>query len=274
MSKGQLTLPPNAEPLLPSQNRTAINHHIETNIDSLSGVHSAEAGRLFDRANMNSLELQNRFDVDPVLVADYLRVREDDTLALHPIVCQVVKEEHHDQLLDDLVRTYHDRLIQESGTSRNLEPVPGFPEPALDGLNEGIDLSHRRPEFAINAVEDMDCDGRDIRPATDYPIQVHDIFADLRKKGVVTNLAKSGCEACGHKAGHKLATRLRSEEYTVHGYAGIAASAHPERPLISVQGFDESSWESVDVVDLVLDRAREHSFQSDIKVQKAGILKQ
>lgn len=274
MSKGQLTLPPNAEPLLPSQNRTAINHHIETNIDSLSGVHSAEAGRLSDQANMNSLELQNRFDGDPVLVTDYLRVRENDTLTLHPIVCQVVKEEHHDQLLEDLVRTYHDRLIQESGISRSLESEPGFPEPVLDGLNEGIDLSHLRPEFAINAVEGRSCDGRDLRPATDYPIQVHDIFADLRTRGIVTNLAKSGCEACGHKVGHELANQLRSEGYTAHGYAGIAASSHPKEPLISVQGFDESSWESVDVVDLVLDRAREHSFQSDITVKKAGILKQ
>lgn len=274
MSQEQLTLPPNAEPLLPSQHRTALNHHIETNIDSLAGVNSNVAGTLFDRANINSLELHNRPDGDPVLVTDYLRVREDDTLALHPVVCQVVAEEHHDQLLEDLVQAYHGRLIEENGTSRSLEPFPEFPEPALDGLNEGFDLAYRRPEFALAAVEDRNCDGRDLRPASDYPIQIHDILADLRAEGIVTNLAKSGCAACGHKAGHELANQLRTEGYTVRGYAGLAANAPPEEPVISVQDFDESSWTSGDVVDRVLDSAREHRFRSDIRVEKAGMLRQ
>lgn len=274
MSQESLTLPPNADPLLPSQHRTALNHHIEANINSLTGVNSDVAGTLFDRANINSLELQNRPDGDPVLVTDYLRVREDDKLALHPIVCQVVPQEHYDQLLEDLVQTYHDRLMEVNGTSRSLEPIPGFPEPALDGLNEGFDLAYLRPDLALAAVEDRNCDGRDIRPASDYPIQIHDILADLRGEGIVTNLAKSGCEACGHIEGYELADQLRNEGHTVSGYAGLAANTPPEEPLVSIQDFDESSWTSGDIVDLILDSADKHGFRSDIRVQKAGLLRQ
>lgn len=273
MSQENLTLPPNAVPLLPSQHRTALNHHIEANIDSLSGVDSTVAGRLLSRANMNSLRLQNRYDGDPVLVSDYLRVRNDETLALHPVVRQAVAEKHHDRLLEDLVGVYHERLLEENGTSESLEPFPGFPEPALDGLNGGYDLAYFRPEFALPAVGDRDCIRRDLRPASDYPIQIHDILADLRTKGIVTNLAKSGCGACGHKSGRELAEKLRDEGYSVHGYAGIAALFHPENPLISVQDFDWSPWTTNDVVDQVMESIESHNFTSNVRVEKAGIYK-
>lgn len=273
MSQQQLTLPPNAQPLLPSQHRTALNHHIEANINSLSGVDSDIAGTLFDRANINSLELQNRPDGDPVLVTDYLRVREDDTLALHPVVRHVVSEDHHDQLLEDLVRAYHGRLIEENGTSRSLEPVPGFPEPALVGLNNGFDLAYLRPEFALTDVDVGDCVGHDCRTPSAYPIQVHDILADLRAEGIVTSLVTLGCEACGHEAAHELADQLRNEGETVHGFAGIAAQTPAENPLISVESFDESQQTCGDIVDLVLDSAHNHSFRSSIRVMKAGLLR-
>lgn len=233
MSK-KLTLPPNADPLLPSMHGTALNHYIEANIDSLAGVDPFVASRLYKRANMNSLQLQNRYDGDPVLISDYLRVRNDETLSLHPVVSQAVAERYHDQLLDDLVNTHHEQLLMDDGTSPEFKPYPGYPEPALDGLNAGYDIAYLHPEFELTPVEDRDCDGRDIRPASDYPIQIHDILADLRAEGIVTNLAKSGCDACGHESGRELADRLRGEGYAVNGYAGIAAESHPKDPLLSV----------------------------------------
>lgn len=274
MSKEDPTLPPNANPLLPSQNRTALNHWVDAHVDSLPGVDSAVAGTLFDRANINSLELQNRPDGDPVLVTDYLRVREDDTLALHPIVCQVVGEEYHDELLDELVDAYHDSLIEVNGEPRELEPCQGFDEPVLDGLNDGFDLAYRHPRFSLPPVEGRGCDGRDIRSAYAYPIEIHDILTDLRAQGVVTNLAMSGCEVCGHKAGVEHAEQLRAEGHSVYGYVGLAAKTPPEKPLISVQSFEESPWTDCDVVDILLDSAQRHSYRSEIWVKKAGILKQ
>lgn len=213
-------------------------------------------------------------DDHPLLITDYLRVRHDDTITLHPVVLQAVTTNHHNQLLDDIVKAYHDNLVDVGGTSQMLEPSLGVPGEAINGLNEGLALVYPNPEFEIAPVVDRNCDGRDLRPATDYPIQVHDIFADLRSEGIVTNLAKSGCDACGHKTGHELANQLRDEGYKVHGYAGIAANTWPEKPLISVQDFDESSWESGDIVDLVLKSADKHGFRSDIRVQKAGLLRQ
>lgn len=108
---------------------------------------------------------------------------------------------------------------------------------------------------------------------SDYPCRIQDILADLRAEGIVTNLAKSGCDACGHKSGRELADRLRSEGYTVHGYAGVAAESHPEDPLISVQNFVWSPWEISDVIDRVVDSAENHGFRSNVRVEKAGILK-
>lgn len=273
MLKKNLTLPTNADPLLPSQHRTALDLYIAENIDSLAGVDPFIASRLSKRANMNSLQYQNRYDGDPVLVSDYLRVRKDETLALHPVVSQAVRERHHDQLLEDLVSTYHERLAGEHSTSSGLEPVPGFPEPALDGLNAGYDLGYLHPEFELAPAVDKDCDGRHIRPASDYPIQTHDILADLRAEGIVTNLAKSGCDVCGHEAGRELADRLRDDDYTVAGYAGIAAESHPEDLMVSVQAFSWSTLETTDVVDLVVDTAENHGFRSNVRVEKAGILR-
>lgn len=273
MTQENLTLPPNADPLLPSQHRTAINQHIETQIDSLTGVDSSVAGTLFDRANLNSLELQNRPDGDPVLVTDYLRVRADDTLALHPIVRQVVAEEHHDQLLKDLVQTYHDNLYERDGTTQFLEPFPGFPEPVLDALNEGYDVSFGRTEFALSDVADKHPSRRDQRSAPDYPIQVHDILADLRAEGIVTSLAESYCEACGLEAAQELADQLGEEGHSVHGYAGIVSTSPPDSVLITVQDFIESSLTSGDIVDLVWDSAHNHNFRSDIRVETANLLR-
>jgi hypothetical protein len=210
----------------------------------------------------------------PLLITDYLRVRHDETITLHPVVLQAVPKSHHNQLLNDIVKAYHDNLVNVNGTSQMLEPSVGVPGEAINGLNEGLDLAYPNPEFEIAPVVDRNCDGRHIRPATDYPIQVHDIFADLRSKEIVTNLAKSGCDACGHKAGYELANQLQSEGYTVHGYAGIAANTWPEDPLISVQDFDESSWQSGDIVDFVFDRAEKHDFRSNIRIEKAELLRQ
>lgn len=267
------TLPPNADPLLPSMHGTALDHYIEENIDSLAGVDSCVASRLYKRANMNSLQLQDRYDGDSVLISDYLRVRNDETLSLHPVVSQAVAERYHDQLLDDLVSTYHEQLLMEDGSSRELRPVPGYPEPALDGLNAEYDIAYLHPEFEIAPVERRGCDGREIRPASDYPIQIHDVLADLRAEGIVTNLAKSGCAACGHESGRELADRLRGEGHAVHGYAGIAAESHPDDPLLSVQDFGCSTWKTNDVIDLILDITGNHDFRSNVRVKKAGKLR-
>lgn len=274
MSKERLTLPPHANQLLPSRDRTEPDHHVSTNLDSLSGVDAIIADRLFKRANLGGYGGIHMPDDHPLLITDYLRVRHDNTLTLHPVVLQAVAKQHHNQLLDDIVKAYHDNLVEVNGTLQMLEPSLGVPGDAIKGLNQGLDLAYPYPEFEITPVVDRDCDGRDLRPATDYSIQVHDILADLRSEGIVTNLAKSGCDACGHKAGHELADQLRDEGHTVHGYAGIAASTWPEEPMISLQDFDESSWESGDIVDLVLDSADKHGFRSDIRVQKAGLLRQ
>lgn len=274
MSKEYPTLPPNASPLLPSQLRTALNHWVDAHVDSLPGIDSAIAGTLSSRANVNSLEMQDRLDGDPVLISDYLRVRQDDTLTLHPVVSQVVESQYHDELLDELVDSYHDSLPEINGELRELEPSPGYPEPVLDGLNDGFDLAYGYPRLSIPPVESRGCDGREIRSEYAYPIEIHDTFTDLRAQGIVTNLAKSGCEVCGHEAGVEHADKLRAEGYTIHGYAGLAAKTPPEDPLISVQSFDESSWTDVDVVDHVLESAQRHDFRSEIQVEKAGILKQ
>lgn len=265
----KISLPREAPPILPSQHRTEVDHHVASNIDSLTGVDAYDVNTLARQANMNSVVHQRRFDEDPVLVSDYLRIRNDTTLALHPAVSQVVPETDWDQLLRDLVRVYHERCRTGSGS---LEPVPGFSEPALTGLNEGYDLAYLRPEFEIAPAEDYDCDGREVLPTSDFSIQIHDVFADLRSKGIVTNLAKSACDACGHKAGRELADQLHADGHTVHGYAGIAAESIPEIPQISIQDFDWSSWESNDVLDLVLETAEAHDSSSMVRVNEAELL--
>lgn len=272
MSQESLTLPPNADPILASMFSKERNRHVQTNLEHLPGVNSAVADTLSDRANMNSLEVQNRPEDNPVLVSDYLCIRTDSTLALHPLVCKIVAKEHHDTLLDSLVHAYHGHFIETRDSLHKLEPIPSFPEPVLDGLNEEFNLAYRRPKLELPVVED--CNGNDERQPSDYPIQIHDILADLRVKGIVTNLAKSGCEKCGHENGIGYATKLRSEGITIHGYAGIAANSPPENPVISVQDCDESSWSTTDVVDLVLDSAHTHQFRSNLRVRKAGILRQ
>lgn len=272
MSQERLTLPPNADPILPSQFNTAIDRYIQTNLEHLPGIDSAIAGKLSDRANVNSLEMQNRPDGDPVLVSDYLRVRADTTLALHPLVCDIVPQKHHDALLDSLVNAYHGHFIETRDSLRKLEPTPNYPEPVIDGLNEGLDLAYRHPKLELPNVEE--CSGNDGHQPSDYPIQIHDILTDLRTEGIVTNLAMSGCEKCGHEYGIKHATKLRSEGTTIHGYAGIAANSPPDNPLISVQDCDESSWSTGDVVDLVSKSAHDHLFRSNLRVRKAGMLRQ
>lgn len=272
MSQEILTLPPNADPILPSMFSTEIERYVQTNLEHLPGINSAITDKLSERANMNSLEMQNRPEGNPVLVSDYLRVRTDTTLALHPLVCDLVPQKHHDTLLDNLVKTYYGHFLENRDSLHKLNSIPNSPEPVLDGLSEGFDLAYRQPRLELSDVKN--CNGNDGRQPNDYPIQIHDILADLRVKGIVTNLAKSGCEKCGHENGIRHATKLRNEGITIHGYAGIAANSPPENPMISVQDFDESSWSAMDVVDLVSDSAHDHQFRANLRVRKAGMLRQ
>lgn len=263
MSKRNLTLPPHSDQLLPTRDIEQSDLHVEVNLNSLAGVDEIIARRLFKRANRNNYGIHIPIK-DKLLVTDYLRVREDDTLSLHPIVCQAVPDYYHNELLDDIIEIYYDNLS-------DMYDVPGE---TINGLIEGFELVYPNPEIEIDPAVDQDCDGRQLRPASEYPIEIHDILADLRAEGFITNLAKSGCDACGHKAGRELANQLQGGGYTVHGYAGIAANTHPENPWISVQDFDESSWESGDIVDFVFNRAEKHDFRSDIRVEKAELLRQ
>ncbi|MFC7018558.1 MULTISPECIES: hypothetical protein [Haloarcula] len=184
----------------------------------------------------------------------------------------LVAPEHHDALLDSLVNAYNGHFTETRDSLYKLEPIPNFPEPVLEGLNKEFDLAYRQPKLELPVVED--CNGNDGYQPSDYPIQIHDILADLRLKGIVTNLANSGCEKCGHKNGIQYATELRNGGSTIHGYAGIAANSPPESPVISIQDCEESSLSTNDVVDLVLDSAHTHQFRSNLRVRKAGILRQ
>jgi hypothetical protein len=272
MSQENLALPPNADPILPSMFSTEIQRHVQKNLEHLPGVNSAIADKLSERANMNSLQVQNRPEGNPVLVSDYLRVRADTTLTLHPLVCDIVPQKHHDALIDSLVNSYHGHFIETQDSLHKLEPLPNYPEPVLNGLSEEFDLAYRHPKLELPNVEE--CSGNDGHQPSDYPIQIHDILADLRAEGIVTNLAASGCEKCGHEYGIRYATKLRSEGITVHGYVGISANSPPENPRISVQDCDESSWSTGDVVDLVSKSAHDHQFRSNLRVRKAGMLRQ
>jgi len=250
------TLPPNAVPLLPSQHSTEIDLYVDSNLDSLAGVDDEIAETLSSHANENSMELQDRPYHNPVLVMDYLRVRNDESLTLHPIVCQAISEDYHDQLLEDLVKVYHGTLSEQKSVESGLKPFPGFPNSVLQGLNKGYDLAYKFPNYSVEVV------GHGDYSPFEYPIQLHDIFADLRSEGIVTSLIDT--PSAQYEIDH--AEELMEEGYEVNGYASVSPSAAPNEILISVQDSAQSNWSRHDVVDSVLDSAQQHDFISEISV--------
>lgn len=257
-------LPPNVEPLLPSQARTAFDHYLESNLDTLTGITQRIADELFCYANEQELIVRDDPFGNPVLISDLLRMRTDQSLALHPKVCQLVADEHLDALLDDIVRTYHDH--------GQLDPPRVYPEPVLGALNANYQCAYQHPWFTLVGPRYGVGDEGSLRGPHKYPIQVHDVLADLRADGIVTNLGQSDCEYCGLEAGNELAERLTDDGQSVDGYVGIDATSQPTKPVVVVRSYEPETLSGADLVLQTYSYARRLRIRSDLTVRKAGEL--
>jgi hypothetical protein len=261
MSTRDSNLPSNVEPLLPSQARINSEHYLSSNLGDLTGISTTTADELSAYANERELEIRNAPWGNPVFVSDLLRVRNDQKLTLHPKVCQLVPENAHNQLLDDVVQTYYD--------SGELNPPLAYPEPVLGALNEGSECVYPRPRLRLNGVEYNAGEEAELRESSEYSIQVHDMLGDLRADGIVTNLGQSDCAYCGLNAGNELANDLIDEGELVQGYAGIDATSQPAAPELIVQSFDSEELTDADLVLRAYESARKHGIRSDLTVTKA-----
>lgn len=261
MSTTDSNLPSNVEPLLPSQARIDFVHYLSSNLDALTGVSETIADELSAYANEQELEIRNAPGGHPVFVSDLLRVRNDQKLTLHPKVCQLVPENAHNQLLDDVIRTYYD--------SGELNPPLAYPEPVLGALNEGCERVYPHPRLRLDGVEYNAGDEAELRDSSEYSIQIHDMLADLRAEGIVTNLGQSDCAYCGVNAGNELAADLTDDGESVKGYAGIDATSQPTAPELNVQSFDSEELTDADLVLRAYESARNHGIRSDVTVTKA-----
>lgn len=261
MSTTDPNLSSNVEPLLPSQARIDFVHYLSSNLDELTGVSSKIADELSAYANEQELEIRNAPGGHPIFVSDLLRVRNDQKLTLHPKVCQLVPERAHDQLLDDVIQSYYD--------SGELNPPLAYPEPVLGALNEGCECVYQHPRLSLNGVEYNAGEESELRDSSEYSIQVHDMLADLRADGIVTNLGQSDCAYCGLNAGNELANDLIDGGNSVRGYAGIDATSQPTAPELIVQSFDSEELTDADLVLRAYESAGNHGIQSDLTVAKA-----
>lgn len=264
MSTTDTNLPPNVKPLLPSQARTAFDHYLESNLESLTGVTQRIADELFGYANEQELIVRDDPFGNPVLISDLLRMRTDQSLALHPKVCQLVAAEHLDELLDDIVGMYHNH--------GQLDPPLVYPEPVLGALNADYERAYQHPRFAIDGTVSDAGDVANLRSPHEYPIQVHDLLADFRADGIVTNLGQSDCEYCGLEAGSELAERLTDNGWSVKGYVGIDATSYPPEPVLVVQSYEPETLSDADLMLQTYSYARRLGFRSNLTVRKAGEL--
>ena len=149
-------------------------------------------------------------------------MRNDQKLTLHLKVCQLVPENAHDKLLDDVVQTYY-----ESG---ELNPPLAYPEPVLDALNEGFERVYPHPRLRLNGVEYNAVEEAELRDSSEYSIQVHDMLADILVDGIVTNLGQSDYVYCGLNAGNELANDLIDDGEWGRGTLGLTERHCPLLP--------------------------------------------
>jgi hypothetical protein len=268
MTNNCFSLPRNAEPLLPSQHRTAFDHWLDANVDSLTGVDQTTADTISDRTIANNVEILDRMEADPTLVTDLLRVRADETLALHPYVLHVVDDQHLDQLLDDLIVAYERNVRVPSGERRPLVPHPGFPEPVLDALNDALGPSYQHPELSISEIGFDSSSDTDDDAQTTLPIKIHDIFSDLRADSIITCVSSPNDQRRGYTDGKEFAARLKKGGVSVRGYAEVSAESTHDKPTVFVGELGEQSWPEIELVDAVWDTAHRHNADSDVRVRK------
>lgn len=261
MSTTNSCLPPNTEPLLPSQARTSSYHYLTSNVAELAGLSEEIVDELTVYANELEWEIRDAPSMHHLLVSDLLRVRDDRTLTLHPKVCQLVPASSHDQLLDDVVQIYFN--------TGELYPPLVYPEPVLGALNEGCERAYQYSSFRLDGAEYNAGEEAAFRDSNEYPIQVHDMLSDLRADGIVTNLGQSDCAYCGLNAGNELANELVNDGNSVKGYAGIDATSQPTAPELTVQSFNQEELTDAELVLQAYEYAENHGIQSDLTVTKA-----
>lgn len=262
MQSTDTDLPPNVEPLLPSQARTSIDHYVDSNIESLRGMNHEVADKISGYANLQELEICDDPFGNPLLVSDLLRVRTDQHLALHPKVCQLVPSKHHDALLDDAVSVYYDK--------GNLNPPLYRPEPALAALNTNSPLAYQSPEYQVRILRTTETSAGNCHESHEYPIEVHDMLADLRSKSVVTGLGQTDCPYCGLEVAQELMEQISGRGTQVNGYAGVAATSPPNNPTIVVKGYESGSMSEPELFLNVCSLARNHGIRSDVTVKKSA----
>lgn len=268
MSTNDFHLPQNTELLLPSQHRTAFNHYLDNNVDSLAGIDGETARTISNHAITNNVESRQRMDGDPTLISDLLRVRADETLTLHPFVLHTVEEQYLDLLLEDVVVAYEHNVSRPDGNRRPLHPVPTFPEPVLDALNNPAGLAYQHPQFSISKItfDRYPVIGDD--RSSWLPIEVYDILADLRADSIVTSVRGLNDERIDNVKAEGFAARLQSDGRDVHGLAEVSVEHRGSKPTILVDEFGEHSWNVGELIDTVFEARDNHSAEHDIRVKR------